>query len=300
MTAQQRQLPIPGLSDFNLSKVTVTKVAIAVVFLVCAHVLGRTLGNVATHVVDKRKNEQQRVILFSVVGKAIYWVVVAVAVFSLPSIIGFEATAFVAVFGSVLFAIGLGLQGTLADVAAGIMLLGANTFRLGDYIEFRKDDATVIGKVKSFGILYTSIIDETSHVLQHVPNRVLYETPIINHSSSPIHVTYFEFVISNRNADVPGVCERLRRDVSQYPNVLKRDTPFKVTCNVSRITAFGTVVELRLPLSSSDFEVNGTINVQAEIMTFVRRKLDEYGVQLVDLSRPMVDDKRTGDLYPGF
>jgi hypothetical protein len=48
------------------------------------------------------------------VGNAVYWLTIIVAMFILPSFVGFETTAL---------------------VAAGVMLLAANDFRLGDYIE---------------------------------------------------------------------------------------------------------------------------------------------------------------------
>lgn len=156
--------------------------------LIVAHICGIIIARVIKHVFEKRKTTEDKAIVYSIIEKSVYWTIMFVALFMLPSIIGFETAAIIAAFGSVLFAIGLGLQGTLADLATGIMLLGANTFKLNDYIEIQINDKTIIGRVKSFGILYTSVIDESSGVIITVPNRILYESPIKNHSTSEMHV----------------------------------------------------------------------------------------------------------------
>lgn len=91
------------------------------------------------------------------------------------------------------------------------------------------------------------------------------------------------FVVSNKNTNLLDVTNKLRDAVQKRGDVIQNKAPYQVTCNVAEIKAYGTIIELRVPISMADFQVSGTINKQAEIMTFVREKLNEYGVHLVEL-----------------
>lgn len=284
---------LKSTSNMDFNKVTLIKVGIAIVVIILAHVIATMLSKLAVHIVnDQNKKQEDRAILYSIVDKAVYWTIMLVVLFLLPSFIGIETAAVVAVFGSILFAIGLGLQGTLADLATGVMLLAANTFRLNDYIHI--SDPKIIGRVKSFGILYTSIVDAETGAIITVPNRVLYEKVISNHSSVKQQVALLEFVVANSNKDLTKTLHKLRDDLQKRHDVLQLPEPYRVTVEVDKILAYGTVIEVRLPLSASDFQLTGTINKQSELMTFIRERLEEYGVELVDLSKGMHLITRSG------
>jgi len=90
---------------------------------------------------------------------------------------GVETTSIIAVLGAAGLAIGLALQGTLSNVAAGLMLLFLRPFKIGDWVEA----AGVSGSVREIG-LFTTIIDTFDNVFISVPNSAIWTSNIINHA----------------------------------------------------------------------------------------------------------------------
>ena len=270
--------------DAVLNKTTVIKFGIALIILAIAHVVAMILSKIAmAYINNKQRDAKNKYIVYSLTDKIIYWSIMITALFLIPAFLGIETASLIALFGSITLAIGLGLQGTLADLAVGIMLLNTNTFKLGDYIEVVEKE--VSGTIYNFGVLNTFIRDEDSGSLIIVPNRIIYENIFTNHSSINKHVELLKITISNRNKSLEKIIEIIRDSVQNHPNVLKLEEPFTVTCNVHEISAYGTVLEIRYPLSIEDYQVKGTINVQAQIATFVREVLIKNKVELVEVHR---------------
>src|SRR5690554_2022264 len=68
-------------------------------------------------------------------------------------IIGIEATSFIAMFGGAAIAVGLALQGSLANFAGGVLILAFKPFRVGDLIQVKD----TLGFVENIDILYTRV-----------------------------------------------------------------------------------------------------------------------------------------------
>lgn len=255
------------------------KILIALIILVVGHFFATIMSRIAVHVSSKANTDsKERAVAYSMVDRAVYWTIMLLILMILPTIVGVETTAIIALIGSILFAIGLGLQGTLGDIAAGVMLLAAGTFKLGDYIELA--DTSLKGTVGDFSILYTYIKDEDTGVTVIVPNKILYNGIIYNHSSVVKHVVLQTFFISNENTDVSQILATVIQNVQVFPGVFA-DPP--ATCNVFEITPFGTGVEVRYALGISDYQVSGTKNVQSQIMTVIRDTLVMQGAKLVNI-----------------
>jgi small conductance mechanosensitive channel len=86
-------------------------------------------------------------------------------VLSVANIVGIETTSVVAVLASAAFAVGLALQGTLSNFAAGVMILIFKPYRVGDIIEMQR----VHGKVKEIQIFNTLVITQQEKIII-VPN----------------------------------------------------------------------------------------------------------------------------------
>jgi len=91
--------------------------------------------------------------------------------------IGVETTSLIAVLGAAGLAIGLALQGTLANVAAGVMLLLLRPFEAGDWIE----TAGISGIAREIG-LFTTRIDTFDNVSISMPNSTIWSSTVINHA----------------------------------------------------------------------------------------------------------------------
>jgi len=90
---------------------------------------------------------------------------------------GIETTSFVAILGAAGFAIGFALQGSLANFAAGVLLLVLRPFRIGDFVEA----GGVSGTVKDIQ-LFTSVLATPDNVKVLVPNAQIYNGVIRNYN----------------------------------------------------------------------------------------------------------------------
>jgi small conductance mechanosensitive channel len=132
--------------------------------------VGRALGRVP------RMDDTLRPFLSSLVRYAI----LAVTLVAVLSQFGVETTSIIAVLGAAGLAIGLALQGTLQNIAAGVMLLFLRPFKVGDFIEA----GGISGTVNSIG-LFTSEMTTHDGIYLCVPNGQLWNTAITNFSRNP-------------------------------------------------------------------------------------------------------------------
>ena len=146
-------------------------------------IIGFWLSSRASSMVRKQMSTLQRVdktlapILASIIRYAgfILTLVVALGQF------GVQTTSIIAVLGAAGLAIGLALQGTLSNVASGIMLLLLRPFSVGDWIETN----SISGTVKEIGLFATQI-DTFDNIYITVPNSSIWSETIINNSRHQI------------------------------------------------------------------------------------------------------------------
>lgn len=107
----------------------------------------------------------------------------AVLVFVIVAVLaqfGVQTTSIIAALGTIGLAIGLALQGTLSNIAAGLMLLMLRPLRAGEYV----DADGIAGTVVEIGLFATEM-RTFDGVYQHVPNGMLLNRSIKNYSRNP-------------------------------------------------------------------------------------------------------------------
>ena len=105
------------------------------------------------------------------------YLVLAITIIAVLNQFGVQTASLIAVLGAAGLAIGLALQGTLSNVAAGVMLLFFRPFKIGDYI----DASGISGTVKSVGLFVTELATpDNVHIV--APNAQLWGTAIHNYS----------------------------------------------------------------------------------------------------------------------
>jgi len=114
---------------------------------------------------------QRFIVQLAYIGILVFAVVATLARF------GIETTSFVAILGAAGFAIGFALQGSLANFAAGVLLLVLRPFRIGDFVEA----GGVTGTVKDIQ-LFTSVLATPDNVKVMVPNAQIYSGVIRNYN----------------------------------------------------------------------------------------------------------------------
>ncbi|MEM7270585.1 MAG: mechanosensitive ion channel domain-containing protein [Pseudomonadota bacterium] len=113
--------------------------------------------------------------LFVFVGSLARYAVIVFTIIIVLARFGVETTSFIAVIGAAGLAIGLALQGTLSNVAAGVMLMIFRPFKLEEYIEAGGH----AGTVKEVN-LFTTELATPDNVKIIVPNAAIWSGAIVN------------------------------------------------------------------------------------------------------------------------
>jgi len=112
-------------------------------------------------------------------SKLTYMILMTLVVISAVQMLGVEATSFIAVIGAAGLAIGFALQGSLANFAAGTMLIIFRPFKVGDYVEA----GGVSGIVEALEVFVTTLrTPDNKKVI--VPNAVISGGTITNYSAN--------------------------------------------------------------------------------------------------------------------
>ena len=135
-------------------------------------------------------------------------------------ILGVPASSFVAVLTSAGVAIGLALQGSLSNLAGGIMILIFKPFRTGDYIEY----GDVSGTVEDITIFYTELVTPDNKVV-HCPNGALSNSNVINYSQKDTRRVSIT-VSCAYGTNVEEVEALMLGMLENHPLVLKDPAPF--------------------------------------------------------------------------
>ncbi|MDB5525873.1 MAG: mechanosensitive ion channel family protein [Rhizobium sp.] len=157
---------------------------------------------------------------------------------------GVQTASIIAALGAAGLAIGLALQGTLQNIAAGIMLLILRPFRVGETIE-TKD---VSGTIQEIGLFATEL-KTGDGLYQIAPNSLLWNTPVKNFSR-----------FSTRRFDVAIILpldSDLRKAETVLQSIASRDKRVKSkpapTTSISEITNETVKLTLNVWLDTSDF-----------------------------------------------
>lgn len=147
--------------------------------------LARQVGNIFER--EPRIDPMLRGVLKAVVRYAVLIIVLVAALGQL----GVQTTSILAALGAAGLAIGLALQGTLSNIAAGMMLLWLRPYRIGDYI----DAGGVAGTVKDVGLFATEL-HSWDGIYQFVPNSELWNKRVINYNRLPTRLVELKSSIS--------------------------------------------------------------------------------------------------------
>jgi small conductance mechanosensitive channel len=164
-------------------------------------------------------------------------------VVSVASMIGIQTTSFVAAIGAAGLAIGLALQGSLANFAGGVLILLFRPFKIGDWIEAQG----VSGTVDSIQIFHT-VLRTGDNKTVIVPNGNLSNGIITNYNRQPTRKVVFDVGV-DYDADLQKVREVLLA-LADDPRVLKEPAPVVV------VTALGDsaiTVSLRVWVNTPDY-----------------------------------------------
>ncbi len=143
---------------------------------------------------------------------------VAVILF-VASILGFQLTSLVAILAAAGFAVGMALQGSLGNFAAGIMILGIKPYRVGDWVEIQDK----FGQIEAIQIFNTTMTTPGQKTLI-IPNGQVMEGVITNFSTKE-HIRLELQVTMPYAESFPVVKEIIRESLRGVPNILEYPEP---------------------------------------------------------------------------
>ena len=133
---------------------------------------------------------------------------------------GVQTASLIAALGAAGLAIGLALQGTLQNIAAGIMLLALRPLRVGEYV-------SVVGRaegtVEEVG-LFMSRLRQADGIVVHLPNNLIWGNTIVNFSRNAVR--RMDVAVQVPHADnLDAALQALQKLVDQHPDVLDNPAP---------------------------------------------------------------------------
>lgn len=187
-------------------------------------------------------------------------------VLSAIALLGVPMTNFVALLASAGVAIGASLQGSLSNLAGGIMILVFKPFQVGDYVETAQGSGTVA----EITILYT-ILDTPDNRRVVIPNGAISNEAVTNYS---YHDTRrLDVIVSvSYDSDMEAVKEILLQNAQSHELVLSDPAPF---CRLTEHGDSALKFALRVWTKQDDYW-----QVNFDLKESIKKDLDKNGIKI--------------------
>ena len=204
--------------------------------------------------------------LFDFLGNIARYAILAVAGVVVLNTFGIQTTSIVAVIGAAGLAIGLALQGTLSNVAAGVMLIMFRPIKIGDFVVIDGQ----MGTVRSINLNFTELASVGNFQII-IPNSEVWGNTIVNYSAYDMRQAEWTFGVGY-DADLHLAAQVIRDTIASDPRFVPEPEP--------------TVLVDRLGDSSVDFLVRAWV-ARADFFGFskdinrdVKIALDAAGISI--------------------
>ncbi len=228
------------------------------------------VGWIAGNWVKKRIHNIKKLdkTLSSFLGNFAKYVIIAVAVIAVLGQFGIQTASLLTVLGAAGLAIGLALQGTLSNVAAGVMILILRPFSLGDYIEFGSTGGTVI----SLG-LFGVELNTPDHKYIYAPNSQVWGTEITNFSRNKQRRQDLTIGISY-DSDINKAIKTIEGVLSKEKLLITTagKEPLIVVANMGESSVD---LKVRIWSKTDDFFI-----IQWELLKAIKEALDTDGISI--------------------
>ena len=180
--------------------------------------------------------------------------------------LGVQTTSIIAVLGAASLAVGLALQGTLSNVAAGVMLLILRPYRVGDLI----DVGGRVGKVQRLDLFLTQMSD-ANNVKIVVPNAKVFSDTILNLSGQRTRRMEVKFNVGY-GANLNVAREALIDAASAHAHVLPDPAPW---AGVTLLKDSSVEMTLQAWTKSDDYW-----QAKADVLQAAKEALDAAGIEI--------------------
>jgi len=176
---QNKALSIDWAQMLEMVKTQGVELAINVAIAIAIFYIGKlVVGMVVRGMRRVMQKQEIDKTLETFVANLVRMVLMVVVVIAAISALGIETTSFIAIFGAAGLAVGLALQGSLSNFAAGVLIVLFRPYRVGDFIE----GAGIAGVVEQVQIL-TTVLKTGDNKQIIVPNGQIMDSIITNYSA---------------------------------------------------------------------------------------------------------------------
>ena len=230
----------------NVSNWLVTEGIKLVIAIIALFILFKVI-NVASRKIEKRlKKNKKHVdetisrVLISTIRKVLKFIVLV----SFLGYVGIETSSIAAAITSAGLAIGLALQGSLANFAGGVIILIMRPYKIGDYIDANGEEGTV-EEIKLFYTILTTVDNK----VVTIPNGKMADSAIINYSTKKTRRLDMKFDIAYEN-DVEVAKKAILTSVENFKNYKNEPAPF---VNVDSYKDSSVSIVLKVWVDSSEY-----------------------------------------------
>jgi small conductance mechanosensitive channel len=239
------------------------KVVGAIIILILGRIAAGIGRKIMRRVLTKAKTDPS---IVSFVGGLTFVLILVFAVLAALAKFGIQTTSFVAIMGAAGFAVGFALQGSLANFAAGVLILVLRPFRVGDFI----DVAGEVGTVKEIQ-LFTTIMATPDNVKIMVPNGKIFGNTIKNVTG--YDTRRIDLVIGiGYSSDIQKACDIIMGLLTADERVLSDPAP---QIEVSELADSSVNLVVRPWVKTADYWA-----VRFQFLRRVKETFDQQGIEI--------------------
>jgi len=248
---------------YELLTVYGLRVVAAIVIFVLGRWAALGVARIIKRIMVRSKVDQT---LVSFVRNLSYIALLAFVVIAALNQLGIQTASFIAVLGAAGLAVGLALQGSLGNFAAGVLMIIFKPFKVGDYIE----GAGTAGTVEKIEI-FTTQLKTPDNKTVIVPNAKMTGENIINFTTKGTRRVDFVFGISYSD-NIDKARSIIKEIIDQDERVIKEQEPMIV---VSELADSSVNITLRAWTSASDYW-----SFYFDTIEKVKKQFDAQGVSI--------------------
>ncbi|ERK12621.1 Protein involved in stability of MscS mechanosensitive channel [Pantoea sp. AS-PWVM4] len=239
----------------------VVNIVAAIAIIIIGMIVARIISNAINRVLVARHIDAT---VADFLSALVRYGIIAFTIIAALGRVGVQTASVIAVLGAAGLAVGLALQGSLSNLAAGVLLVTFRPFRTGEFVDL----GGVTGTVQNVQIFSTTLKSADGKIVV-VPNGKIIAGNIVNYSREPIRRN--EFIIGVAyDADVDQVISLLKEVTEADERVLK-DLGIQIGLNELAASSLNFVV--RCWSKSSDLQ-----NVYWDLLKNYKRTLDAHGI----------------------
>lgn len=239
---------------------------IALLILIATVFVSRWASKVTRRALSRVRGFQDDQTVLAFAAQVVRVIVYVIGLIAVLQRLGVQTTSIIAVLGAASLAVGLALQGTLSNVAAGVVLLILRPYKVGDVI----DIGGASGTVQRLDLFTTKMANANNHKIV-VPNGKVLGEVILNLSGQTTRRIEIDFTVGY-GEDLGQTRQVLAKMAAAHRKVLKDPVPWT---GVTGLLDSAVQVTLQAWVKSGDWW-----QTQADLMQAGKEALDAAGIEI--------------------